>query len=60
MNDVWLLDTADTVETLSSQFWGNYAKGCSLLKNLFLLVRYDDGGGIGYTKFGLSMPDARC
>lgn len=42
MNDVWLFDSRDAVETLSSRFWEYHAKGDSMMKNMYLLVRCDD------------------
>jgi hypothetical protein len=39
MNDMWHVAPKDEVGPLSDQFWANHARGCSVMKNMFLIIR---------------------
>jgi hypothetical protein len=46
MNDMWVLEPQDDVTALSDKFWENYARGCSVVKSMFLIVRYDEPNNV--------------
>jgi hypothetical protein len=40
MNDLWHLAPQDEVGPLTDQFWVNHARGCSVMKNMYLIIKY--------------------